>query len=127
VRNLSMLAVIPTMCILHHRNSAEGGEAPRWWKMVPLFVIGFAAMSLIRTVGDMGDQAFGLVGQSQWHSAVEWIKRCAEACLAVAMASVGLGTDIRDIIGIGLKPLAMGLTAALLVGLVSVTLITLIY
>mgnify|MGYP000441077141 CR=1 FL=1 len=55
VRNLGMLLVIPLMSVLYHRNHSDGTEAPKWYTMVPLFVIGFALMSLIRTVGDMGD------------------------------------------------------------------------
>jgi len=127
VRNLGMLVVIPLMCIVHHRRSAEPGVVPRWWNIVPMVVIGFAGMSLIRTIGDMGDLAFGLLPQVQWHSVVDGVRQSAEICLAVAMASVGLGTDIRDLIGIGLKPLAMGLVAALLVGGVSASMIAVLY
>ena len=126
VRNLGMLIVIPLMCIVYHRNSGNC-DTPKWWTMIPLFVVGFAMMSLIRTVGDMGDSAFGIITQPQWHTFVEWTKKLAEICLAVAMASVGLCTNIRDLISIGLKPLAMGLVAALLVGAVSATLTTLLY
>ncbi|MDX1556719.1 MAG: putative sulfate exporter family transporter, partial [Xanthomonadales bacterium] len=91
------------------------------------FIIGFAGMSLVRTVGDMGDMAFGLLPRAQWQVMVGWVKESAEVCLAVAMASVGLGTDIRDLVSIGWKPLFMGLFAALLVGGVSVLLVALLY
>lgn len=127
VRNLGMLVIIPLMSIVYHRSSSEPGTVASWWRMVPLFVIGFAAMSLIRTVGDMGDAAFGIIAPMQWQLAVGWVRESAEICLAVAMASVGLGTDIRELVSIGLKPLAMGLIAALLVGGVSASLIFLLY
>ena len=127
VRNLGMLAVIPVMCIAYHRNHEATGEPPRWWTMVPLFVLGFAGLSLVRTLGDMGSPAFGFLPEAQWRTAVEGCKQAAEVCLAVAMASVGLGTDIRDLVSIGWKPLVMGLVAALLVGLVSFTLVSVIY
>ncbi|NNC77726.1 MAG: putative sulfate exporter family transporter [Woeseiaceae bacterium] len=127
VRNLGMLVIIPLMSIVYHRGSGEGGEAPKWWTMIPLFVVGFACMSLIRTVGDMGDMAFGILPQAEWQTIVGYIKETAEICLAVAMAAVGLGTSIRGLVGIGMKPLAMGLVAALLVGGVSITLISLLY
>jgi len=127
VRNLGMLVIIPLMCIVYHRESCEEGVVPKWWTMVPLFVIGFALMSLIRTIGDSGELAFGFLAPEQWSNAVDTIKKSAEICLAIAMASVGLGTSIRGLISIGLKPLAMGLVAALLVGGVSATLITLLY
>lgn len=127
VRNLGMLVIIPLMSILHHRSHSDGGEAPKWWTMIPLFIVGFAMMSLLRTVGDLGEQPFGLLTQETWDSIVGHTKEAAEICLAVAMAAVGLGTSIRSLVTIGLKPLAMGLFAALLVGGVSAALVTLMY
>ena len=52
-RNLSMLLVIPLMSILYHRRSSEGTAPPPWWTMVPLFVVGFACMSALRTRSDV--------------------------------------------------------------------------
>ena len=127
VRNLGMLAIIPLMSVVYHRNSADGGDAPKWWTMIPLFVVGFACMSLIRTIGDAGDPAFGMIPQETWQAIVSHIKDIAEICLAVAMAAVGLGTSIKGLKEIGLKPLAIGLFSALLVGGVSITLIRVLY
>lgn len=126
VRNLGMLLIIPLMAVLYHRNSSDGTEAPKWYTMIPLFVVGFACMSLIRTVGDMGDLAFGFISPEHWNAIVKHTKEIAEICLAVAMAAVGLGTSIKGLRDIGMKPLAMGLFSALLVGGVSVALIMLI-
>ncbi len=127
VRNLGMLFIIPLMSVLHHRNHVDGDAAPKWWTMIPLFIVGFAAMSLLRTVGDLGERPFGMLAPETWDSIVSHTKEAAEICLAVAMAAVGLGTSIRGLVTIGLKPLAMGLFAALLVGGVSATLVTLLY
>lgn len=127
VRNLGMLLIIPLMSIIYHRKSSGGGTAPKWYSMIPLFVVGFACMSLLRTVGDLGDKAFGILDPGQWKTIVSWIKDIAEICLAVAMASVGLGTSIRGLVAIGFKPLGVGLFSAVLVGVVSFTLISLLY
>ena len=128
VRNLGMLLVIPLMSILYHRNHSDGTEAPKWYTMIPLFVIGFACMSLLRTVGDMGEQPFGgLLTLDQWQTIVSHTKEIAELCLAIAMAAVGLGTSIKGLREIGLKPLGAGLIAAVLVGGVSISLISLLY
>ncbi len=127
VRNLGMLIIIPLMSVLYHRRANDGGEAPKWWSMIPLFVVGFAMMSLLRTVGDLGDPAFGFLPADTWKAIVAHTKEVAEICLAVAMAAVGLGTSIRGLVTIGLKPLAMGLFSALLVGGVSAGLITILY
>jgi len=127
VRNLSMLLVIPIMAVLYHRRSNEGGEAPKWYTMIPLFIVGFAAMSLVRTVGDLGDRAFGVLEPAQWKATVGFVKQVATYCLAIAMAAVGLGTSIKGLRAIGLKPLAVGLFSALLVGVVSYTLVSVLY
>jgi uncharacterized membrane protein YadS len=95
--------------------------------MVPLFVLGFAAMSALRTWGDMDARPFGLLDPAEWEDLVGYVRIAAEYCLAVAMAAVGLGTSIAGLRRIGLRPLALGLFAALLVGGASATLITLLY
>lgn len=125
VRNLLMLAVIPALGFAFHRT--ERGSvigATRWYAMVPLFVLGFAAMSLLRTLGDMGDEAFGVFTPSQWTAAVTATRDAAELCLGVAMAAVGLGTSFRGLRQIGMKPFGVGLLSALLVGVVSWGMIT---
>jgi uncharacterized integral membrane protein (TIGR00698 family) len=127
VRNLGMLVVIPLMSIVYHRDAASSGSVPKWWKMIPLFVLGFAGMSLLRTIGDSGERAFGILEPAHWQLFVGYTTKLAEVCLAVAMAAVGLGTSVTNIRNIGLKPLAIGLFSALLVGGVSLTLITLLY
>ena len=127
VRNLGMLIVIPLMSIIYHRNASDGSEPPKWWTMIPLFVIGFALMSLLRTIGDMGELAFGVLEPDTWKTVVSATKKVAEVCLAVAMASVGLGTSIKGLKDIGLKPLGVGLFSAVLVGAVSISLITVLY
>lgn len=126
VRNLGMLIVIPLMSIIYVRTAAEAAEAPKWYTMIPLFVVGFAIMSLVRTIGDSGDMAFGILTADQWDWIVGTTKHVAETCLAVAMAAVGLGTSIRGLQSIGMRPFAVGLFSALLVGAVSIVLIMLL-
>jgi uncharacterized membrane protein YadS len=95
--------------------------------MVPLFVIGFALMSGIRTMGDMGELAFSVLQPEQWNAVVSNTARAAETCLGIAMAAVGLGTSLSGIREIGLKPLGVGLFSAALVGAVSILLVTVLY
>jgi uncharacterized integral membrane protein (TIGR00698 family) len=126
-RNLSMLVVIPLMSILYHRRSTEGTEPPPWYTMVPLFVVGFAAMSALRTVGDLGLRPFGLLTTDQWHALIKLASHVTTYCLGIAMAGVGLGTSIKGIRTIGLKPLGLGLVSALIVGVISTLLIKTLY
>lgn len=44
-------------------------------------------LSLLRTVGDMGEKPFGLLEPDHWKTAVAWTREVAEVCLAIAMAS----------------------------------------
>lgn len=127
VRNLGMLVVIPLMAIIYHRAEAPATQRPRWWQMVPLFVVGFALMSLVRTIGDMGDAAFGVLDASSWSQLVDYVKQLAEISLAVAMAAVGLNTNVRELASIGLRPLVIGLFAAALVGVLSAAMTALLY
>jgi len=126
-RNLSMLVVIPLMSILHHRRSSEGAAPPPWWTMVPLFVVGFACMSLLRTIGDVGERPFGLLTPDQWHGFIKQASHATGYCLGIAMAGVGLATSIKGLRSIGFKPLGLGLVSALIVGVISTLLIQLLY
>ena len=123
-RNLSMLIVIPLMSILYHRRSAKGTAPPPWWTMVPLFVIGFGAMAVLRTIGDLGERPLGVLSQDQWHLLLDAGKHGATYCLGIAMAGVGLGTRITELRKIGFKPLGLALVSALIVGVISATLVT---
>jgi uncharacterized integral membrane protein (TIGR00698 family) len=127
VRNLSMLIVIPVLSIAYHRKQGTAGQRAHWTSLVPLFIVGFAVMCVIRTVGDMSTTPFGLLTTVQWSGLVELIKTAAEVCLLAAMAAVGLSTSLAGIKSIGYKPLVMGLGAAAVVGLISITLISILY
>ncbi len=130
VRNLFMIAVIPLMALLYRRSELASGAAssrPPLLQLVPLFVFGFLSLAIVRTLGDLGAAPFGgLLSVEQWDG---WIKSASSVstwCLAVAMASVGLGTNLRRLQTLGLKPLGVGLAAALSVGVVSAGLIHLL-
>ncbi|MFK7888823.1 MAG: YeiH family protein [Gammaproteobacteria bacterium] len=127
VRNLGMLIIIPLMSILYCRKNVAGGKAPPWYTMVPLFVLGFAAMSLLRTLGDATTPALGFLSAANWAHIVSIVAQAATFLLTIAMACVGLCTSISGIRTIGLKPLAIGLFSALLVGVVSATTISVLY
>jgi uncharacterized integral membrane protein (TIGR00698 family) len=125
-RNLCMIAVIPLVGILYspeHRAAAPGEI--KWLKMVPWFIIGFAMMSALRTVGDLGDRAFGILEPAQWTDLVRFIRNSAESFLLVAMAAVGLTSMFSGIRKIGMRPFLLGLFAALLIGGVSLATISL--
>ncbi|MDX1405053.1 MAG: putative sulfate exporter family transporter [Woeseiaceae bacterium] len=125
-RNLCMIAVIPLVGILYtaeHRAVAAGEI--NWLKMIPWFIVGFALMSAFRTVGDLGDRAFGILDAGQWNGLVRFLRAAAENFLLVAMAAVGLTSTFAGIRKIGMRPFALGLFAALVVGGASLVAISL--
>jgi uncharacterized integral membrane protein (TIGR00698 family) len=124
VRNLCMIAVIPLVGILYgaERSAADSGKI-NYLAMVPWFIVGFAAMSAIRTIGDQGELAFGVLDPAQWQHIVAIVRDVAEQFLLVAMAAVGLTSMFAGMRNIGLRPFALGLFAALLIGGVSFALI----
>lgn len=126
VRNLCMIAVIPLVGILYGAGRSDGDSARiNFLSMVPWFIVGFALMSTVRTIGDIGDKPFGILDPAQWNAIVQLIRDAAERCLLVAMAAVGLTSMFAGIIKIGMRPFALGLFAAALIGGVSFALISL--
>jgi uncharacterized integral membrane protein (TIGR00698 family) len=126
VRNLCMIAVIPLVGILYGREQGQDGATKiNFLAMIPWFIVGFALMSAIRTIGDIGDKPFGLLEPTEWQEIVAFLKESAEQCLLVAMAAVGLTSMFAGIIKIGMRPFALGLFAAVLIGGVSFGLISL--
>jgi uncharacterized membrane protein YadS len=127
IRNLSMLVVIPLLTFLFARShQTEPGQPTDLKKLLPLFIIGFVAMSLLRTTGDLGDMAFGFIPATMWQAGIELTTQLSNLLLAVAMAAVGLSTSLAGIRRIGYLPLAIGFAAAVLVGLTSVGLLSLL-
>ncbi len=126
VRNLCMIAVIPLIGFLYgvERNRGDSIRID-YLSMIPWFIVGFALMSAIRTVGDMGDKPFGVLDPTLWKEIVLYVRDAAERCLLVAMAAVGLTSMFAGIVKIGMRPFVLGLFAAALIGGVSFALISL--
>ena len=122
-RNMFMLAVIPVMAFYSNRSRASGSIRSQVRAAMPIFVFGFLAMSLLRTIGDLGDRPFGVLEPHVWTTMIGWTTSTATLCLAVAMSAVGLGTSFTRLRGLGLRPLGVGLFAAAIVGVVSYALV----
>lgn len=125
VRNLCMIAVIPLVGVLYAADrGATATKDVKWLAMIPWFIVGFALTSALRTFGDLGERPFGFLDPEQWRNAVQFIRNTAENCLLVAMAAIGLTSMFAGLKKIGLRPFVLGLFAALLVGGVSLIMIS---
>lgn len=135
-RNLFIIAVIPLISFLFFKNAdVEDGKRgerkiPKWYKLIPLFVVGFLLLAFVRTIGDMNvantGTAFGFLNTNAWENVYTYGSSFGTTyMLGLAMAGVGLSTDFSTFKGLGVKPFYIGLIAAISVGIVSLTLISL--
>ncbi|MEA2518554.1 MAG: hypothetical protein QOF49_634 [Chloroflexota bacterium] len=113
IRNALMAPLLLGIAWSWHRRTGIAGDTRAGLRRaVPLFVIGFIALSGLRSVGliDVGlATAFETV---------------ARALILVALAAVGLNVRVEDLRSVGPKPLLIGLGAALIIGLATIAAIT---
>ncbi|KAK3285468.1 hypothetical protein CYMTET_6931 [Cymbomonas tetramitiformis] len=105
--------------------SEDSGEKPQYKASVetlfPMFILGFLVMSGFRSIGDAniagGGLAYGLLDTMQWKSVISFIGDIlgSRFMLGIAMAGVGLGTNIKVFKGVGVKPFLVGITGSLVV------------
>jgi len=132
VRNALMAAVIPFMAYIYTRRSIKSGASSSGakinpLKLFPMFILGFLAMAIIRSIGDAGidggGQAFAIFSSEVWSDIIHYIKQWSGYILATAMAGVGLGTSLATMKGLGIKPFYVGLFSATIVGVTSIILV----
>jgi uncharacterized integral membrane protein (TIGR00698 family) len=125
-RNIFLAVVIPLLTWMHMRSNARVGSGGIGGvtTLVPGFVAGFLAMAIVRSVGDAtlasSGAAFGVLSAESWASITKdlgdfW---ASQVLLGTAMAAVGLNTNFAVFKGVGLKPFAVGMAGALVVGAV---------
>lgn len=137
-RNLFIIIVIPAISYLYIKFQTEESvkskkdTLPKWYSFVPAFVIGFLALSLLRTIGDMTlfnsnkDVAFGLIESRIWEGIYTKASSFGTNYLmGMAMSGIGLLTDFKTFKGIGVKPFYIGCIAAMSVGMISLILVLL--
>lgn len=125
-RNIFLAVVIPLLTWMHMRSNAAigAGGIGAVTTLVPGFVVGFLAMAILRSIGDAtlasSGAAFGLFTAESWASLTKdlgdfW---ASQVLLGTAMAAVGLNTNFAVFKGVGLKPFAVGMAGAVVVGAV---------
>jgi len=117
IRNTFLVIMIPLFAFLYNRNTAKTKNYSLI-NIFPYFVLGFIGMIIFRNIGDQ----FFLTKSSieVWQSFISNIKDSAKIFLSMAMAAVGLSTNLKDIKLMGYKPFVVGFIAMVTVGLVSI-------
>ena len=104
------------MCIRDSYNRGQTKEKGySILSIFPYFVLGFVGMIILRNVGD---EVFST--DNNWIDFINTIKASSKIFLTMAMAAIGLSTNLKDIRNMGYKPFIVGFTSMLIVGIVSI-------
>ena len=69
---------------------------------------------------NIGDHFFTDISNSNWKNTIEIIKSSSKVFLTMAMAAIGLSTNLKDIKAMGFKPFIVGFIAMITVGFISI-------
>ena len=106
--------MIPLFAFLYNRGQTKEKNYSIL-NIFPYFVLGFVGMIIIR---NLGDEMFN--STSNWMETIEIIKLSSKIFLTMAMAAIGLSTNLKDIKSMGYKPFIVGFIGMLTVGIVCV-------
>ena len=118
-RNLFMapvMVVLSWLCLKRRQAAGRaecGDTAIKLSQVIPLFVLGFLGMAILNSLGAFSPDLGRL------------IQTVSQFLIVVALAAVGLETNVGNLRKIGLRPFYAGLCAALFMAVVSFGLITL--
>ncbi len=119
IRNTFLIIMIPFFAFLYNR----GKTTEKKYSIIdifPYFVLGFVAMIIIRNLGDLMYS-----NNYKWLVTIEGIKFSSKIFLTMAMAAIGLSTNLKEIKSMGYKPFVVGFVGMATVGLVCITTIEL--
>ncbi len=119
IRNTFLIIMIPLFAFLYNRGKATEKKYSII-DIFPYFVLGFVAMIIIRNLGDLIYS-----NNYNWLVTIEGIKFSSKIFLTMAMAAIGLSTNLKEIKNMGYKPFVVGFIGMATVGLVSITTIEL--
>tara|TARA_Y100000992_G_C21228071_1_gene473972 strand:+ start:78 stop:1151 length:1074 start_codon:yes stop_codon:yes gene_type:complete len=116
IRNTFLIIMIPLFALLYNRGQTKNKNYSIV-NIFPYFVLGFVGMIIFR---NLGDEIFSGTNNSNWNEMIDFIKMLSKIFLTMAMAAIGLSTNLKDIRNMGYKPFVVGFIAMLTVGIVSI-------
>jgi len=116
IRNTFLIIMIPLFAFLYNRGKTKEKNYSIL-SIFPYFVLGFVGMIVLRNVGD---QFFISNLNDNWDETINAIKFFSKIFLTMAMAAIGLSTNLKDIKSMGYKPFLVGFIAMLTVGIVCI-------
>ena len=115
IRNTFLVIMIPLFALLYNRNNSVK-KSYSILRIFPYFVLGFVGMIILRNIGD---NLFTDIPNDNWINTIESIKSFSKIFLTMAMAAIGLSTNLKDIKSMGYKPFIVGFIGMATVGIVS--------
>ena len=116
IRNTFLIIMIPLFAFLYNRGKTKEGSYSIL-NIFPYFVLGFVGMIIFRNIGD---QVFIIENKDKWIETIDFIRSSSKVFLTMAMAAIGLSTNLKDIKNMGPKPFIVGFIAMLTVGIVCI-------
>jgi uncharacterized integral membrane protein (TIGR00698 family) len=116
IRNTFLIIMIPVFALLYSR----GQKREKNYSILnifPYFVLGFIGMIILRNVGD---EIFISTYQFLWENFILNVKDSAKIFLGMAMAAIGLSTNLSNLKTMGYKPFVVGFVAMITVGIISI-------
>ena len=121
IRNTFLIIMIPLFAFLYNRGQSYEKNYSIL-KIFPYFILGFIGMIILRNIGD---QLSISENNISWNETVGIIKFSSKIFLTMAMAAIGLSTNLKDIRNMGYKPFIVGFISMLTVGIISISTIEL--
>ena len=116
IRNTFLIIMIPLFAFLYNRGQTKEKKYSIL-SIFPYFVLGFVGMIFLRNIGD---QIFTDNYNHNWKDTIAFIQFSSKVFLTMAMAAIGLSTNLKDITKMGYKPFVVGFIAMLTVGIVCI-------
>ena len=114
IRNTFLIVMIPLFALLYNRGKTKEKNYSIL-SIFPYFVLGFVGMIIFRNIGD---EIF--TSNSDWIKSIDMIKFFSKIFLTMAMAAIGLSTNLKDLKSMGYKPFVVGFIAMLTVGIICI-------
>jgi uncharacterized integral membrane protein (TIGR00698 family) len=105
-----ILPVVAIVAVVHAREVRAGGVHVPWRRIVPWFILWFVVAACINTTG---------IIPNGWHTG---ITRTSTFLISVALAGIGVQTEVARLVRSGARPLALGFVLWVAVAAVSLLL-----
>ena len=116
IRNTFLVIMIPLFAFLYNRGQTKE-KSYSILSIFPYFVLGFVGMIILRNIGD---QIFLNNSGENWINIIDIIKLFSKIFLTMAMAAIGLSTNLKEIKSMGYKPFVVGFLAMATVGVICI-------